>query len=253
MILLKSKREIEIMKEAGHIVALCHDKLKNYIKPGLTTMQIDLFVERIIKENGAKASFKGYQGFPASTCVSVNDIVVHGIPGGLKIKNGDIVSVDIGVYLNGYHADSAWTYPVGIISAEVEQLLKVTEQSLYAGIKMAVEGNHINDISIAIEETIKPFSYGIVEELTGHGVGQELHEDPWVHNFDTNEPSSKILNGLVIAIEPMINLGTKNISHSKDGWTIRTKDRKYSAHFEHTVAVTSEGPVIITQLQKTEA
>jgi methionyl aminopeptidase len=253
MILLKSDREIELMKEAGHVVALCHAKLADFIKPGLTTMQIDLFVERIIKENGGKASFKGYQGFPASTCVSVNDVVVHGIPGGLKIKNGDIVSVDIGVYLNGYHADSAWTYPVGIISPEVKQLLEVTEKSLFAGINKAIEGNCINDISVAIEEVVKPFNYGIVEELTGHGVGQELHEEPYVPNYDTKQPSSKIMNGLVIAIEPMINLGTKNISHSRDGWTIRTKDRKYSAHFEHTVAVTSEGPIIITQLQKTEA
>lgn len=248
MVNLKSKREINLMQEAGHIVALAHQALVSFIKPGISTLEIDQLVEEIIINNNAKPSFKGYDGFPNATCISVNDTVVHGIPSNQLLKEGDIVSVDIGVYLNGYHADSAWTYPVGEISDELKQLLEVTKQALENGINAAQANAKVNDISKAIEDTIRPYKYGIVEELTGHGVGQQLHEEPYVPNYITNT-KEVLLPGTVIAIEPMINLGTKKIMQMQDGWTIKTIDRKPSAHFEHTVAVTDNGPIIITKIK----
>lgn len=230
------------------MVALTREHLKNHIKVGITTKKLDKIAEDYIKSLGGTPSFKGYNGFPGSICTSVNEVVVHGIPSNLKLKEGDIISIDIGVYYNGFHADSAWTYGVGKISEENQKLLDVTLASLYEGIKEAKVNNRVGDISHAIESYVKPHGYGIVEEFTGHGIGRNLHEDPYVPNFGKPKTGALLRSGMTICIEPMINLGTKNVRILQDNWTTVTLDKKNSAHFEHMVAITEDGYEILTEL-----
>ncbi len=250
MITIKSKREIEIMKEAGIILAKTREYLKDFIKPGITTLEIDKLAENHIVKLGGKPSFKGYNDFPGAVCTSVNEEVVHGIPSQRKLKSGDIISIDLGVYYKGYHVDSAYTYAVGEIPEEYQLLLKRTEESLYEGIKAAKANNYISDISKAIEKYLKPFGYGIVREFTGHGIGRELHEEPYVPNFIGNEKGALLKEGMTICIEPMVNLGTRKIYLKNDNWTVVTRDKKVSAHFEHTIAITSDGCKILTTLEE---
>lgn len=246
MISIKSDREIELLKIAGNIVYETHQYLKQFIKPGITTLELDKLAEEFIKEHDAYPSFKGYDGFPGSICTSVNQQVVHGIPGGYKLKDGDIISIDIGACYKGYHGDSAWTYPVGNISNELKELLRQTEEALYEGIKQVKPGNRIGDISFAVEECAKRYNLGVVKELVGHGVGTSVHEDPDVPNYGIPGTGPRLKKGMVIAIEPMLNLGSADIVMLDDDWTIETDDYSPSAHFEHTVAVTEDGYKILT-------
>lgn len=248
MIILKSKREIDIMREAGRMVALTREEVKKHIKPGMTTKQLDDIAENFIRSLGGIPSFKGYHGFPGSVCLSVNEVVVHGIPSDLVLKEGDIVSLDIGVLYKGYHGDSAWTYPVGTIKEADQKLLDVTLQSLYEGLKMAKPGNRVSDISAAIEAYVKPYGYGIVEEFTGHGIGKNLHEDPYVPNFGKPGMGALLKPGMTICVEPMVNIGTKRVRVLTDNWTTVTMDKSKSAHFEHMIAITDDGYEILTEL-----
>jgi|SRR5690554_838899 len=248
MIIIKTPREIEIMKEAGDILAQTHELIKEHIKPGITTAKLDKLAEEFITSKGAIPSFKGYNGFKGSICTSINEVVVHGIPSKKAVlKNGDIISIDIGVYYKGYHADAAITHPVGNINDKVKQLLKVTEEALYEGLKEAKPGNHLSNISHRIEQFIKPHGYGIVEEFTGHGIGKDLHEDPYVPNFGEPNQGPILKEGMTFCVEPMVNMGTKEVKILRDNWTTVTIDRKYSAHFEHTIAITKDGYEIITK------
>lgn len=246
MIKIKSERELEIMRVAGKIVYETHQYLKPFIKEGITTKRLDELAEAFISSKGAVPSCKGYHGFPATLCISVNEEVVHGIPGDRILKNGDIVSIDICVCYKGYHGDSAWSYAVGEISDDKKYLLKHTEQALYAGLTQARPGNRIGDISSAIEKYAESYKLGVVKELVGHGVGHELHEEPEVPNYGMKNTGPKLKEGMVIAVEPMLNFGTADIYMLDDGWTIKTDDHKPSAHFEHTIAITKDGYQILT-------
>lgn len=250
MITIKSEREIELMRHAGMLVSKMHQFIKPYIKEGITTKELDKLCEDFIRSNDGIPTEKGYEGFPASICASVNDEVVHGIPGSRKLKNGDIITIDIGVYYQGYHADAAVTYPVGKVSDKVNDLLRVTEEALYVGLKEAKPGVHLSNISHAIEEFIKPHGYGIVEEFTGHGIGRSLHEEPYVPNFGKANEGPILEEGMTICVEPMVNMGTKSVKILRDNWTTVTIDRKYSAHFEHTIAITKDGYEILTKINK---
>ena len=251
MIQIKSQREIELMREAGRILDQTRQMLKEHIKPGVSTYHLDQLAEKFITNLGATPSFKGYHGFPGSICASINEVVVHGIPSKKKIlKEGDIITLDFGVNYKGYHADSATTYPVGNISPELEKLLEITEKSLYIGLEQAKPGNHVSDISHAIEAFIKPYGYGIVEEFTGHGIGRELHEEPFVPNFGKPKEGPILKPGMTFCVEPMINLGTKNVRVLTDNWTTITTDRKPSAHFEHMIVITESGYEILTLTTK---
>jgi methionyl aminopeptidase len=246
LISIKSKREIELLEKAGELVYLTHQYLKPFIKEGTTTKELDRLAESFIREHEGTPSFKGFNGFPGSICTSINDEVVHGIPSNRKLKNGDIISIDIGVCYKGYHGDSAWTYPVGEISDELKKLLFYTEQSLYEGISKVKPGNRIGDISNAVETYAHRHNLSVIEELVGHGVGNNLHEEPDVPNFGKAGTGPLLQEGMVIAIEPMLNLGKRDICISEDEWTIETMDGSPSAHFEHTVVVTSDGYKILT-------
>ncbi|MCR1808624.1 type I methionyl aminopeptidase [Haploplasma modicum] len=249
MINIKSPREIEIMRQAGKILAETREMLEPHIKPGITTAKLDKLAEDFIISKGAYPSFKDYNGFPGSICTSINEVVVHGIPSKRAVlKSGDIITIDIGVYYQGYHADSAKTYPVGIVKPKVKELLEVTENSLYEGLKEAKPGNYLSNISHRIEEFIKPFGFGIVEEFTGHGIGKTLHEDPYVPNFGNPNEGPILQEGMTFCVEPMVNLGTKNVKILRDNWTTVTTDKKYSAHFEHTIVITKDGYEILTKL-----
>jgi methionyl aminopeptidase len=249
MINLKSPREIEIMKGASRIVAEILLELKGNIREGATTADMDRMAEELTLKKKAKPAFKGYRGFPASLCISVNDEVVHGIPSPKRVlKSGDIVGLDFGVIYEGYYGDSAMTVPIGHISPEVQKLVKVTEECLYKAIEQAMSGNHIADISGAVQQHAEANGYGIVRDFCGHGIGRSLHEDPPVLNYVQNGKGPKIRPGLVLAIEPMINMGTDKVKVLDDGWTVITADGKPSAHFEHTIAVTPDGPVILTRV-----
>ncbi len=247
MIKIKSDYEINLLKEAGRIVYLTHQHLKPFIKPGITTNELDKIANEFIVSMNATPSFKDYNGYPKSICTSINDEVVHGIPSSKKLKNGDIISIDIGACYKGYHGDSAWSYPVGHVSPEIKNLLKWTEESLYAGIDEVKPGNYISDISRAIQKIADKYNLGIVRELVGHGVGSSLHEDPDVPNYFTGNGGPMLKEGMVIAIEPMLNLGTAEIFMLDDDWTIVTGDGKPSAHFEHTLVVTKNGYEITTK------
>ena len=249
MIITKTPREIELMREAGRIVALAHQEVKKHIKPGVTSLELDAIIKQVIVAAEATPSFYGYNGFPANSCISINEAVVHGIPNDRKLKDGDIVSIDIGAYYKGYHGDSAWTYPVGKISEEAKTLLKVTEESLFKGLDQAIAGNRVSDISHAIEQHVHAHNFTIVRELSGHGVGQDLHEDPHIVNFGPPGKGPKLKAGMTLAIEPMVNLGSRHVKTLSDNWTVVTRDGKYSAHFEHTIAIREDGACdILTQL-----
>lgn len=239
MIYYKTNEEVEIMRQSSLLVSQTLAEVAKIIKPGITTLDIDAFAEQFIVDNKARPSFKNYKGtYPFATCISVNDAVVHGFPNKNIIKEGDIVSVDVGVFKNGYHGDSAYTFAVGTISDEVKQLLKVTKDSLYAGIEKAVAGNRVGDIAFAVQDYAeRKHKYGVVRELVGHGLGKNLHEEPQVPNYGKRGSGAKLHDGLVIAIEPMVNLGVKEIYYDDDGWTVRTKDGKVAAHYEHNVCV----------------
>ncbi len=244
----KSKFEVNIMKQAGNIVALVHSAMKEAVKEGITTKELDEIAYKVIKSNKADPTFLGYHGFPASICTSVNEQVVHGIPSNnVILKAGDVISIDVGATYKGFVGDSAWTYPVGEISEEKKMLLKATEESLFAGLEYMKTNEKLENVAGAIEDVAKKYNLGIVRQYGGHGVGREMHEDPFVFNYRTNNPL--ILNkGMVIAIEPMLNLGCDDVEVLEDEWTVVTKDKKASAHFEHTVHVTDDGPEILTKL-----
>jgi len=246
MIYLKTEEEITLIKESAQVLGKAHAEVAQWIKPGITTKKLDTIAEDYIRSYGGIPSFKGFNNFPASLCMSVNEVVVHGIPGNYELKDGDIVSIDCGVKLNGFHSDSAYTYPVGEVSKEVMDLLTATKKSLYKGIEQAVDGLRIGDIGYAVQHYCEERGYTVVRELVGHGVGKELHEAPEVPNYGKRGKGLRLKEGMVLAIEPMINLGTKSVMQEKDGWTIRTTDRKYSAHFEHTVAVRKGKAEILT-------
>ena len=247
MISIKSEREIELLKVAGQIVGDTHKYLIPFIKPGITTKELDNLAHKYIISRGATPSFLGYEGYPGSICTSVNEEVVHGVPSNRKLKNGDIISIDIGACYKGYHGDSAWTYTVGHVNKEVSDLMKHTEESLFAGLSVVKEGAHIGDIGYAVSEVAKKYNLGVVKELVGHGVGSHLHEDPDVPNYGRQGTGPVLKAGMVIAVEPMLNLGTPNIYILDDDWTIITADDKPSAHFEHTVVVTKDGYEILTK------
>ena len=248
MITKKSRDEIKRMRHAGHIVALVHQKMKEVVQPGISTKELDDIAMHIIKENRAIPTFLGYCGFPACICTSVNEQVVHGIPSkDVILKEGDIIAIDVGAY-GGMVGDSAWSYRVGKVSPEVDELMKVTEESLYAGVEQMRPGNVLDDISKAVEAVANRGGYGIVRQYGGHGVGHEMHEDPFLFNYSVGD-NTLIKPNTAIAIEPMLNLGCDDVVVSKtDGWTVSTKDGKPSAHFEHTVIATEDGPLITTQL-----
>lgn len=256
MIYYKTQAEVELMRESSLLVSATLAEVARILKPGMTTLEVDAIAEKFILSNGAVPNFKNYKGYPFATCISVNDAVVHGFPNDVPLKDGDVVSVDCGVYKNGFHGDSAYTFAIGSISDEVKQLLRVTKQSLNLGIEKAVTNNRVGDISFAIQEfTEKKHKYGVVRELVGHGLGKSLHEDPQVPNYGKRGSGQKLRDGLVIAIEPMINLGKKEVFYDDDGWTVRTKDGLPSAHYEHNVCIrkgTADVLSSFTEIEKNE-
>ena len=252
MIYLKTEEQIELLREANLIVARTLGEVAKWIKPGVTTLKLDQIAEEYIRSQGAVPGFLGLYGFPNTLCISINENVVHGITSNYALEEGDIVSIDCGAVKDGYNGDSAYTFCVGEVAPEVKALLKTTKESLYVGIEKAEEGKRIGDISNAIQEYCEKRGYSVVRELTGHGVGKKLHEDPEVPNYGRRGTGPLIKNGLVIAIEPMINMGSKNVVFERDGWTCRTRDRKPSAHFEHTIAVHNGKADILTSFSYIE-
>ena len=237
MIYLKTDEEVELIRKSSLLVAKAHAEVAKIIKPGVTTLQLDKVAEEFILDNGGIPAFKGYNGFPNTLCISPNEQVVHGIPNNQPVDEGSILSVDCGVLMNGFYGDSAYTYSIGEVDSGVQQLLEVTKACLYKGIDQAIVGNRVGDISNAIQAHAESFGYGVVRELVGHGVGEHLHESPEVPNYGKRGRGPKLVDGMVIAIEPMINMGKRNIRQHQDGWTITTADSKPSAHFEHTVVI----------------
>lgn len=248
MIVLKTKHELEVMRDACRISAQALQYAGELVKPGLTTGELDLKIEHFIRSQGAVPSFKGYGGFSGSACLSINNEIIHGIPSPYRmIHEGDIVSVDVGAFYNGYHGDNAATFPAGRVSEEAQALMDATKQSLYEGIRQAIPGNRIGDIGHAVQEYVEARGFSVVREYVGHGVGKELHESPEVPNFGQPGRGVRLAAGMVIAIEPMINAGRRQVKQMPDGWTVVTADGSLSAHFEHTIAITDNGPVILTQ------
>lgn len=248
MIFLKSLQEIETMAKAGNIVAEVLQSLKGVIIAGATTKEIEQFADGRIRALGGKSAFKGYRGYPASICTSINEEVVHGIPSSRKLKEGDIISIDIGVYYEGFYGDAAYTFPVGIVDEETAKLLRVTEEALYRGIGMAVVGNRVYDVSHAIQEHVEKNGFSVVRTFVGHGIGRQLHEEPQVPNFGVAGQGPRLRQGMTLAIEPMVNSGTFDVRVLEDGWTAVTQDGKRSAHFEHTVVVMPNSARILTNL-----
>ena len=247
MIIIKSPEEIQLMKKAGRIVAGVHREMIKHIRPGITTMELDKLAEEYIRSAGARPAFKGYQGFPASICTSVNEEVVHGIPSQRILVEGEIISVDVGVVLNGYVGDSAKTYPVGEIDEAAKRLIEVTRQSFYDGIALARNGNRLSDISSRIQKTVEENGFSIVVDYVGHGIGRDMHEDPPIPNYGAPNRGPRLAPGMALAIEPMVNEGTYKVKTLKDNWTVVTLDGKRSAHYEHTIAITEDGgPLILT-------
>ncbi len=246
MITIKSQREIELLKIAGNIVYQTHQYLKPFVKEGITTKELDKLAEDFIRSKDATPSFKGYEGFPSTLCTSINSEVVHGFPSDRKLKNGDIISIDIGACYKGYHGDSAWTYTVGEVDEKTKQLLKDTEEALFVGLAQVKPGNRIGDIGYAIEQYAHKHNLGVVKELCGHGVGVSVHEDPEVPNYGIPNTGPRLREGMVIAVEPMLTMGSPKIFVHDNDWTIDTVDGSLSAHFEHTVAVTKDGYQILT-------
>jgi methionyl aminopeptidase len=252
MVHLKTGEEIQLIRESAQILGKAHGEIARLVKPGVKTKMLDKVAEEFIRDHGGSPSFKNYNGFPATLCISVNEVVVHGFPSDYSLKETDIISVDCGVFYKGFHSDSAYTYPLEGVGAETLLLLNRTYDSLYKGIEQAKSGNRIGDVAYAIQSYVESFGYGVVRELVGHGVGKNLHEDPEVPNFGKRGKGVKIVPGMVFAIEPMINRGTKSVVQERDGWTIRTADRKPSAHFEHTVAIGEDRTEILTTHQYIE-
>lgn len=248
MIILKSRMELDVMREAGRIVAQTHQELSKAVKPGVTTKQLDELAETFIRSKGAVPSFKGYGGFSGSICASVNEELVHGIPGKRTLQEGDIISLDIGALFEGFHGDSAWTYAVGAISDEDQRLMRVTEESLYKGLENAIPGGRLSDISHAIQLHAEAAGFTIVREYVGHGIGHNLHEDPQIPNFGPPGRGPRLKPGMVLAIEPMVNAGERYVRTLADNWTVVTVDGKNCAHYEHTIAITEEGYEILTKL-----
>ena len=246
MIVLKTEQEIGYMRDAGRIVGQTLAVIKKAISPGITTQELDHIAEQFIRRAGGVPAFKGYCGFPASICSSINEQVVHGIPGPRQLKDGDVISIDIGVKLNRYYGDAAITVPVGEVDAEILKLLSVTEQALNKGIEQAIKGNRLSDISHAVQLHAEAYGYGVVRDYVGHGIGQRMHEDPQIPNYGPPGRGPLLKSGMTLAIEPMINYGTPDVEVLADGWTVVTVDRKISAHFEHTVAITEGEPEILT-------
>ena len=246
MITIKSKREIELLKNAGNIVYQTHQYLKPLIKEGITTKELDKLAEDFIRSKDATPSFKGYEGFPSTLCTSINSEVVHGFPSDRKLKNGDIISIDIGGCYKGYHGDSAWSYTVGEVDEKTKQLLEDTEKSLFVGLEQVKPGNRIGDIGYAIEQYARKHNLGVVRELCGHGVGTSVHEDPEVPNYGIPNTGPRLKEGMVIAVEPMLTLGSPKVFLHDNDWTVDTQDGSLSAHFEHTVVVTKDGYQILT-------
>lgn len=243
---LKTSREIECIRESGRIVAQTLQLLEKAIEPGISTLELDRMAEAFIRENGGIPSFKGYHGFPNSVCCSVNEEVVHGIPSAKKLREGDIITLDVGVYKNEFHGDSATTVAVGEVSAEARQLMKVTKEALYVGIQQAVPGARLGDIGYAIQTLAKQYRYGVVREYTGHGIGRELHESPHVMHYGKANSGLRLKPGMVFTIEPMLTAGSREIKVKRDGWTAVTKDKSLCAQFEHTIVLTQEGAQILT-------
>ncbi|MBW1972970.1 MAG: type I methionyl aminopeptidase [Spirochaetes bacterium] len=250
MITIKTKEEIEKIRKANQIVAFTLNELSKIVKPGITTIELDRLAEKIIRDKGATPAFKGYRGFPASLCASVNEEVVHGIPKKRKLKEGDIISLDLGSCLNGYYGDAAITLPVGRVDEKATLLMRVTKEALYKGIEKARVGNHLYDISFAIQQWAESHGFSVVRDFVGHGIGRQLHEDPKVPNYGLPNRGPLLKEGMVIAIEPMINEGRWEVKVLNDGWTVVTIDGKRSAHFEHTIAITNDGPKILSELNK---
>lgn len=249
MIILKSPEEIEAMRRAGRVVADAHRRLAEVLKPGMTTQDVDDFVASVLKEHGATPSFKGYQGFPANVCVSINEEVVHGIPGNRVLAEGDIVSVDIGAIVDGYHGDAAWSYAIGQVDPQSQALLEVGEQSLYAAIEQAKVGNRLSDIGHAVQTYVEAKGFSVVRDFVGHGIGRSMHEAPQVPNFGPPGRGPRLKSGMTLAIEPMVNAGNYEVEILADQWTVVTRDGSRSVHFEHTVAITEEGTEILTSLE----
>ncbi|WP_186754547.1 type I methionyl aminopeptidase [Echinicola salinicaeni] len=252
MIHYKTSEEVQLIKESAQILGKAHGEVAKLVKPGVKTADLDKVAEEFIRDHGGIPSFKGYNGFPASLCISVNEVVVHGFPSGYVLKDGDIISIDCGVFHQGFHSDCAYTYPVGEVSPKVLSLLKATKESLYLGIENAIAGKRIGDIGNAIQKYVEAKGYTVVRELVGHGVGKSLHESPEVPNYGKKGSGPLLKDGMVLAIEPMVNLGTRNVVQERDGWTIRTADRRPSAHFEHTVAIFEDRTEILTTHQYIE-
>jgi len=252
MVSYKTREEVGLIREGAQILGRVHGEVAKWIKPGVDTRKLDKIAEEYIRDNGCTPSFKDYKGYPYTLCVSVNEQVVHGMPGTYQLQEGDIVSVDCGVYWKGFNSDSAYAYPVGHVKDEAKKLLKATKESLYKGIQASLCGNRMGDIGYSIQTFIEKSGYSVVRELVGHGIGKQLHEAPEVPNYGRRGKGIKLLEGLVIAIEPMVNAGKKNIVQEKDGWTIRTADRSLSAHYEHTIVVWEEGPEILTTFEYIE-
>jgi methionyl aminopeptidase len=253
MLIFKTKDEIELMRHSSLLVGDALALVGSAIKPGVTTKQLDKIAYEFIKDNGGEPSFLGYMEFPYTACISVNDAVVHGFPDDKELAETDVVSVDLGVFKNGFHGDSAYTFALAGVSDDVKKLMKVTKESLYKGVEKAVAGQRVGDIAYAVQSYTEAHKYGVVRELVGHGLGEELHEEPQVPNFGKRGTGIMLKQGLVIAIEPMINLGKKEVYTDKDGWTIRTKDGKPSAHYEHNVCVQKGKPDLLTSFASTEA
>jgi len=247
MIYLKSDHEIEIIRQACQILVKTFREVEKILRPGIATKEIERLVEEFIRSQGARPSFRGFQGYPASVCISIESEVVHGIPGNRRLREGEIVGIDIGVEFNGYYGDAAKTYAIGNISPRKRLLLKATREALWKGIEQAHIGNRISDISHAIQKHVERYGFSVVRELVGHGVGRDVWEEPQIPNFGEPGKGPKIQKGMVLAIEPMVNMGSFEVETLEDGWTVRTADGLPSAHFEHTVAITSEGPVVLTE------
>ncbi|MCE5221100.1 MAG: type I methionyl aminopeptidase [Clostridium sp.] len=249
MIIIKNHNEIALMKKAGRIVGETLLLLEKEVKPGVTTADLDRMAEEFITKHGAKPSFKGLYGFPSSLCISVNEQVIHGFPGMYVLKEGDIVSIDCGALFDGFHGDAARTFPVGNISVDAQKLIDITKESFFQGIKFAKEGNKLTDISYGIQSYVEAAGFSVVRDFVGHGIGRKVHEDPNVPNFGKSGRGPKLLEGMVLAIEPMVNAGTYKVKTLKDGWTVVTTDSSLSAHYENTVAILSDGPEILTLIK----
>ncbi len=248
MISIKSPRELELMRAAGKIVAETHEKLKEVIEPGITTLELDRIAEGYIRKSGGIPAFKGYSGFPASICTSINEQVVHGIPGPIELKDGDIVGIDIGAIYSGYYGDAARTYGIGEISDALRKLITVTEESFFKGMEQAIPGNRLSDISHAVQKHVEAHGFSVVREFVGHGIGKSMHEEPQIPNYGPPRKGPRLVPGMTLAIEPMINLGRYAVKVLSDGWTVVTLDGKPSAHYENTIAVTGGAPEILTLL-----